>query len=168
MASSPEPGRVGGHTRLGIATLMMTAFMIGTDFTGALLLVPAIETELAADITTTQWVLNIYALTFAMFMVTGGRLGDTHDRRQVLLIGLGIFTVSSIGCFLAPDVGFLIAARALQGIGAGLVWPSIIAFGALNAPQDQRGFIMGLILAGVTGGNVIGPLIGGFFVEHLT
>ena len=161
MATSPGPDRGSGHTRLGIATLMIAAFVIGTDFTGALLLVPAIEAELGADITTTQWVLNIYALTFAMFMVTGGRLGDTHDRRQVLLIGLGIFVAASIGCSLAPDVGFLIACRALQGIGAGLVWPSLIAFGAINAAEDERGFVMGLILAGVTSGNVIGPLLGG-------
>lgn len=161
MASQQEPGRVGGHTTLGIATLMITAFMIGTDFTGALLLVPSIEKELSADITTTQWVLNIYALSFAMFMVTGGRLGDTRDRRQVLLIGLVLFLVASVGCFLAPDIGILIASRALQGLGAALIWPSIIAFGAINATEDQRGFVMGLILAGVTGGNVIGPLIGG-------
>lgn len=161
MSSQEQARPVGGHTVLGIATLMVTAFTIGTDFTGALLLVPSIESDLAADITTTQWVLNIYALSFAMFMVTGGRLGDTHDRRRVLLIGLGLFVVASIGCLLAPDIGFLIAARAVQGLGAALVWPSIIALGATNATEDQRGLVMGLILAGVTSGNVIGPLIGG-------
>ncbi|WP_136658184.1 MFS transporter [Nitratireductor sp. XY-223] len=161
MSSETQSGPVGGHTVLGIVTLMITAFTIGTDFTGALLLVPSIEADLSADITTTQWVLNIYALTFAMFMVTGGRLGDTHDRRRVLLIGLALFVAASIGCLLAPDIGFLIAARAVQGLGAGLVWPSIIALGATNATEDQRGLVMGLILAGVTTGNVIGPLIGG-------
>lgn len=161
MSSQEQSGPVGGHTVLGIATLMITAFTIGTDFTGALLLVPAIEADLSADITTTQWVLNIYALTFAMFMVTGGRLGDTRDRRSVLLIGLALFVLASIGCLLAPDIYFLIAARAVQGFGAALVWPSIIAFGATNATEDQRGLVMGLILAGVTSGNVIGPLIGG-------
>ncbi|MTI42667.1 MFS transporter [Roseibium hamelinense] len=148
-----------------MATLMIVAFTIGTDFTGALLLVPAIETELGADITTTQWVLNIYALTFSMFMVTGGRLGDTHERRRILLIGLVIFVIASIGCFTAPSVGVLIASRALQGFGAGMIWPSILAFGATNSSEDQRGFVMGLILAGVTMGNVIGPLIGGVSVS---
>ncbi|MCY6383395.1 MFS transporter [Hoeflea prorocentri] len=161
MSAEKQAGPVGGHTVLGIATLMITAFTIGTDFTGALLLVPSIESELAADITTTQWVLNIYALSFAMFMVTGGRLGDTHDRRRVLLIGLGLFIIASVGCLLAPDIGFLIAARAVQGLGAALIWLSTIALGATNATEDQRGLVMGLILAGVTSGNVIGPLIGG-------
>jgi EmrB/QacA subfamily drug resistance transporter len=165
MSSAKKAGPVGGHTTLGIATLMVTAFMVGTDFTGALLLVPAIETELSADITTTQWVLNIYALALAMFMVTGGRLGDTHERRRVMLIGLAIFVFASIGCFLAPNIGFLIASRALQGVGAALIWPSVIAFGAINASEDQRGYVMGLVLAGATSGNVIGPLIGGVSVS---
>ena len=161
MSSHQPPDR---HTTSSIATLMMTAFIIGTDFTGALLLVPAIEAELAADITTTQWVLNIYALTFAMFMVTGGRLGDTHERRHVLLIGLAVFIAASVACFLSPTVGFLIAARAAQGVGAALIWPSILAIGATNATEDKRGLVMGLILAGVTSGNVIGPLISGVSV----
>ena len=79
-------------TKLAIATLMVMAFTIGTDFTGALLLVTAIERELAADITTTQWVLNIYALTFGVMMVTGGPPGrhvrapaSDYDRRGDLL-----------------------------------------------------------------------------------
>lgn len=159
MASQEQPAK--GLPVLGTATVMMTAFIIGTDFTGALLLVPAIENKLAADITTTQWVLNIYALAFAMFMVTGGRLGDTHERRRVLLIGLAIFTAASIACMLAPTIGFLIGARVFQGIGAGLIWPSMMAIGATSATEEQRGFVMGLILAGVTCGNVVGPLIGG-------
>ncbi|MEM6464493.1 MAG: MFS transporter [Pseudomonadota bacterium] len=150
-----------GLAAIGTATVMMTAFIIGTDFTGALLLVPAIENEFSADITTTQWVLNIYALAFAMFMVTGGRLGDTHERRRVLLIGLGVFTAASLGCMLAPTIGFLIGARAVQGVGAGLIWPSMLAIGATSATEEQRGFVMGLILSGVTAGNVIGPLLGG-------
>lgn len=66
MSSQEQARPVGGHTVPGIATLMVTAFTIGTDFTGALLLVPSIESDLAADITTTRWVLNIYALSFAM------------------------------------------------------------------------------------------------------
>ncbi|WP_419908082.1 MFS transporter [Hoeflea sp.] len=159
MSSEQQPAK--GLTTIATATVMMTAFIIGTDFTGALLLVPAIENELRADITTTQWVLNIYALSFAMFMVTGGRLGDTHERRRVLLIGLVIFVAASIACMLAPTIGFLIGARAVQGVGAGLIWPSMLAIGATSATEDQRGFVMGLILAGVTSGNVIGPLIGG-------
>ncbi len=150
------------HTRVSIATLMTTAFLIGTDFTGVLLLVPAVEIELAANITTSQWVLNIYALTFSMFMVSGGRLGDLHGRRRMLLIGLSIFLISAAACLFAPTIGWLIGARAVQGFGAALIWPALLAFAAAIVKEEDRGFAMGLVLAGVTTGNVAGPLIGGF------
>ena len=148
-------------TKLAIATLMVMAFTIGTDFTGALLLVTAIERELSADITTTQWVLNIYALTFGVMMVTGGRLGDMYGHRHQIMIGAAIFLVASIGCFLAPGIGWLIVARAVQGIGAALLWPCVLALGTTIVDADKRGLAMGLILAGITGGNVVGPLIAG-------
>ena len=148
-------------TKLAIATLMVVAFTIGTDFTGALLLVTAIERELSADITTTQWVLNIYALTFGVLMVTGGRLGDMYGHRHQIMIGASIFLVASIGCFLAPSIGWLIGARAVQGIGAALLWPCVLALGTTIVNADKRGLAMGLILAGITSGNVVGPLIAG-------
>ena len=158
MSSKQQPAK--GLTTIGTATVMMTAFIIGTDFTGALLLVPAIETSYR-PISQRPVGSHIYALSFAMFMITGGRLGDTHERRRVLLIGLAVFVAASIGCMLAPTIASLIVARAFQGLGAGLIWPSMLAIGATSASEDQRGFVMGLILAGVTSGNVIGPLIGG-------
>ncbi len=151
--------------KLRIVTLMIAAFTIGTDFTGALLLVPRIENAFGADITTTQWVLNIYALVFAMGMVAGGRLGDMYGRRRFLLIGLGIFIVASAACLFAPSIGWLIGARALQGVGAAMMWPCILAYGATIGPADDRGLVMGLILAGITSGNVIGPLISGVVVS---
>ena len=151
--------------KLSIVTLMIAAFTIGTDFTGALLLVPRIENSFSADITTTQWVLNIYALVFAMGMVAGGRLGDMYGRRRFLLIGLAIFITASVACLLAPSIEWLIAARALQGVGAAIMWPCILAFGATIGPADDRAIVMGLVLAGVTAGNVIGPLISGIVVS---
>lgn len=148
-----------------VIALMVTAFGIGIDFTGALMLVPAIENSFDADITSTQWVLNIYALFFAMTMVAGGRLGDMYGHRKVMIIGLSIFLFSSVMCFFAPSLDFLIGARALQGVGAGCVWPCTLAFGATKVSHEKhRALIMGLILAGVTSGNVFGPMISGFVV----
>ncbi|MEX0349299.1 MAG: MFS transporter [Paracoccaceae bacterium] len=150
---------------LGVAALMVTGFAVGIDFTGAMLLVPAIELSFNADITSTQWVLNIYALFFAMTMVTGGRLGDMYGHRPVMMIGLVIFLLASTLCLVAPDLTVLIGARALQGIGSGLIWPCTLAFGATRiAKPEERGLVMGLILSGVTIGNVIGPLISGVAV----
>ena len=148
-------------TKPVIATLMVAALTIGTDFTGALLLVTPIERDFSADITTTQWVLNIYALTFGVFMVTGGRLGDMYGHRRQILVGIVIFLVASVSCFLAPSIGWLIGSRAVQGVGAALLWPCILALAATSVDEDKRGLAMGLILAGVTGGNVAGPLIAG-------
>ncbi|MEM7076265.1 MAG: MFS transporter [Pseudomonadota bacterium] len=142
--------------------LMVTAFGVGIDFTGALQLVPAIELGFDTNITSTQWVLNIYALFFAMTMVTGGRLGDMYGHRPIIMIGLVVFLSASVLCFLSPSLGVLVAARALQGIGAGFIWPCIIAFGATRiGTAEHRGLVMGMILAGVTTGNVFGPLISG-------
>ncbi|MEM8958444.1 MAG: MFS transporter [Pseudomonadota bacterium] len=150
---------------LALAGLMCGAFAIGTDFTGALLLVPSIESDFSADITTTQWVLNIYALTFAMFMVSGGRLGDLRGHRRMMLAGFTVFIAASFSCYLAPSVEWLIAARAVQGVGAALIWPCIIAKGATVIEGDS-GLGLGLVLAGVTAGNVIGPLISGLVVSY--
>ncbi|MCG8543261.1 MAG: MFS transporter [Alphaproteobacteria bacterium] len=140
---------------------MVAALTIGTDFTGALLLVTSIERDFSVDITTTQWVLNIYALTFGVLMVTGGRLGDMYGHRRLILTGITIFLVASIGCFAAPSIEWLIGARAVQGIGAALLWPCILALGTTSVDEDKRGLAMGLILAGITVGNVAGPLIAG-------
>ncbi|MEM7089662.1 MAG: MFS transporter [Pseudomonadota bacterium] len=149
-----------------VVALMVTAFGIGIDFTGAMMLVPAIENSFDVDITSTQWVLNIYALFFAMTMVAGGRLGDMFGHRRVLIIGLTIFLFASIMCFVAPSLDFLIAARAIQGVGAGCVWPCTLAFGATKVSKpEHRALVLGLILAGVTSGNVFGPMISGLAVN---
>lgn len=95
-----------------VIALMVTAFGIGIDFTGALILVPAIENSFDADITSTQWVLNIYALLFAMTMVAGGRLGDMYGHRKIMIIGLSLFLFASVMCFVSPSLDFLIGARA--------------------------------------------------------
>ncbi len=149
-----------------VIALMVTGFGIGIDFTGALMLVPAIENSFDADITSTQWVLNIYALFFAMTMVAGGRLGDMYGHRKIMIVGLGIFLFASILCFVSPGLDYLIGARALQGIGAGCVWPCTLAFGATKVSKpEHRALVMGLILAGVTTGNVFGPMISGAAVS---
>lgn len=149
-----------------VIALMVTAFGIGIDFTGALMLIPSIENSFDSDITSTQWVLNIYALFFAMTMVAGGRLGDMYGHRKIMIIGLVLFLFSSIMCFVSPSLDFLVGARALQGIGAGCVWPCTLAFGATKVSRpEHRALVMGLILAGVTSGNVFGPMISGLAVN---
>ncbi|MEM1130403.1 MAG: MFS transporter [Pseudomonadota bacterium] len=154
-----------GQNRFGLLALIVAGATIGTDFTGALLLVPGIEETFRADITTTQWVLNIYALVFAMLMVAGGKLGDTFGRVNTLRIGLVIFIASSVICLVSPTMPVLLAGRALQGIGAGLIWPNLIGTAAMIVPEARRGVSIGMILAAVTSGNVIGPLMSGAIMQ---
>lgn len=154
-----------GRIRLTVVTLLIGAFTIGTIFTGALLLVPPIESDFSADITTSQWVLNVYAIAFAMFLVAGGRLADMYGRRRLMLIGLTIFSVATIGCTVAPSIGLLIGARAVQGFGAAIIWPCILALAATIVSEEQRGFVIGLTLASITAGNVAGPLFAGVAVS---
>lgn len=149
------------RTKIVIATLSVPAFMIGTDFTGALMLVIPIEQEFSTDITTTQWVLNVYALTLAMALVAGGRLGDLFGRRRVLLIGLAIFFAASLACTAAPSIAWLIGARAVQGIGAALTWPCVLAIVMTSVEKKERGTVMALTIGAVSIGNVVAPFLAG-------
>ena len=152
--------------QLSYATLYLIAFTVGMDMTGAMILIPAIEAEYGADVTTTQWVLNAYALTYGMFMVAGGRLGDLFGRRRVMLIGLCVFILGAAACAAAPTVLALILARALQGVGSALAWPNMIGLGATLTTGERRGWVMGLIMAFVNLGNVVGPLLGGVVLSY--
>lgn len=149
------------RTKVTIAALSVPAFMIGTDFTGALMLVIPIEHEFSSDITTTQWVLNVYALTVAMALVAGGRLGDMFGRRRVLLIGLVIFFASALVCTFAPTIAWLIGARAVQGVGAALVWPCVLAIVMTSVEEEERGAVMALTIGAVSVGNVVAPFFAG-------
>lgn len=144
-----------------LGAVSIPSFMIGTEFTGAMLLVTPIEQEYSVDITTTQWVLNAYALTLSMGLVAGGRLGDLLGHRRYVLIGLGIFLVASIGCILAPNVSTLIFARAAQGVGSALIWPCILALAATSVEEEERGKAMGILMGTVAAGNVLAPFIAG-------
>ncbi|MEM9222693.1 MAG: MFS transporter [Pseudomonadota bacterium] len=149
------------QVKFSIATLCAAVFAVGIDFSGALLLITSIQKDFEAQISTVQWVLNLYALVYATVMVIGGRLGDMFGRRPVLFVGAVIFSIASAVCFLAPSIEVLIAARALQGVGAGLIFPSALGMGSVMAGERRRGFVIGLILGSITAGNIAGPLLSG-------
>lgn len=124
--------------------------------------------EFGASIEMLEWTVNAYTLTFAVFFMTAAVAGDRFGRRRVFVAGLGLFVVASAGCALAPGVGWLIAARAVQGIGAAIIMPLALAqLGTAFAPE-RRAFAFG-IYSGVTAlSSVLGPAVGGIITQDLS
>src|SRR5215207_8994023 len=126
-----------------------------------------IRIELGASVEALEWTVNAYNLSFAVLLITAGALGDRYGRRNLYAAGLGLFALASALCALAPDAGTLIAARALQGVGAALVIPLGLALLSAAFPPERRGAAIGIFSA-ITGISVAaGPLVGGAVVEGL-
>ena len=127
-----------------------------------------IRTDLGASIGQLEWTVNAYNLSFAVLLITGAALGDRYGRRNLYAAGLGLFAASSAVAALAPDVGTLIAARAVQGAGAALIMPLGLALLSAAFPPEKRGAAIGIFSA-ITGLAVAsGPLVGGAVVEGIS
>jgi EmrB/QacA subfamily drug resistance transporter len=126
-----------------------------------------IRLDLGASVSQLEWTVNAYNLSFAVLLITGAALGDRFGRRRLYAAGLGIFALASASAALAPDVGVLIAARALQGAGSALILPLGLALLSAAFPAEKRGAAIGIFSA-ITGLAVAsGPLIGGAVVQGI-
>src|SRR5215212_4241746 len=127
-----------------------------------------IQADLGASLEQLEWTVNAYNLSFAVLLMTGAALGDRFGRRRLYGLGLAIFTAASAACALAPDVGWLIAARAIQGAGAALLIPLGLALLSAAFPPAKRGAAIGVFSA-ITGVSVaLGPLVGGAVVQGIS
>jgi EmrB/QacA subfamily drug resistance transporter len=150
-----------------LGAVAFALFMIMLDNTVVNVALPSIQRGLGAGISELEWVVNAYALTFAVLMLTGGKLADLVGRRRIFLAGLTLFTAMSLACGLAATAGELIAFRALQGAGAALMMPATLAIISAAFPPRQRGMAFG-IWAGVSAmALAIGPLVGGLLTQHI-
>jgi EmrB/QacA subfamily drug resistance transporter len=151
-------------------TLVLTSlafFMVALDTLVVVTALPAIQRDLHANLSMLEWTINAFTLAFAAGIITAAALGDRLGRRRIFTIGLGLFTLASAACALAPTTGLLIAARGIQGLGAAMVMPVSLTILASAFPPQRRGSIVGIY--GGIGGLAIasGPLVGGAITQGL-
>jgi EmrB/QacA subfamily drug resistance transporter len=165
--SSGKPGTVTAAQRWVLALASVGSFVVVLDLLVVATALTTIQRDLHASIEDLEWTVNAYTLSFAGLLMTSASLGDRYGRRRLFVVGLALFAVASIACALAPSVGALIAARAVQGVGAATVMP--LALSLLNAafPPERRGWALG-VYGSVTGlAALLGPVLGGVITQGL-
>jgi EmrB/QacA subfamily drug resistance transporter len=145
----------------------IASLMVALDVTVVATALSSIRLHLGASIEQLEWTVNAYGLSFAVLLMTGSALGDRFGRRRLFAGGMALFVAASAACALAPDVGTLIAARAVQGAGAAVVAPVSLAMLGAAFPPERRGRALG-IYGGITGLAVLGgPVVGGAITQGL-
>jgi hypothetical protein len=143
----------------------MALFCVQIDYFAMNLALPRMALDLNSTATNLQWVISVYMLALGAFMVPAGRIGDIFGRRRALLAGIALFGLSSALCALAPSATLVIAFRALQGLGAALIFPVSVSVLTNAFPAVRASHAIGLAY-GIAGlGNAAGPLIGGLLTE---
>jgi len=158
--TAPDPRRWAG-----LFSALAAPFLGVLDFFIVNLALPQIQERLGATFSEQELVIALYGLAYAVFVVTGGRLGDTHGRKRMFFIGLSSFICASVLCGVAPTPWFLLGARFLQGLGASLAFPQVLALVQVNFPEHERpkalayfGFAVGLA-------SILGQLSGGMLIK---
>src|SRR6516225_7931303 len=153
------------RTAWTFAVTSAALFMASLDNLVVTTALPSIREHLHASLEGLQWTVNAYTLTFAVLLLTGASLGERYGRRRLFVAGLGLFTAGSAAAALAPGIGWLIAASAVQGVGAAILIPLTLTLLSAAVPPQRRGVALGAW--GAVGGLAIaiGPLVGGAVVE---
>jgi EmrB/QacA subfamily drug resistance transporter len=151
-----------------LALTSVASLMVALDALVVSTALSTIRVHLHASLEDLEWTVNAYVLSLAVLLMTGAALGDRLGRRRMFAAGMGLFTAASAACALARNIGWLIAARAVQGAGAAVMLPLALALLSAAFPPGQRPRALG-IFGAVTGlGGVLGPLVGGAVVQGLS
>jgi EmrB/QacA subfamily drug resistance transporter len=153
-----RPGWVLALTSVASLMVLLDAMVVTTALT-------TIRLDLGASIEQLEWTVNAYTLSFAVLLATAAALGDRYGRRRLFIIGLGVFTLASAACALAPGIGVLIAARAVQGAGSAMVMPHAMALLAAAYSPERRARALG-VFSSVSGlATLGGPMVGGAIAQ---
>src|ERR687891_888237 len=151
-----------------LIAVSVATFMLLLDITVVNVALPSIREDLGASFTDLQWVIDAYALTLAALVLTAGSLADRLGRRRLFAAGLGVFSVASLLCALAPDPTFLNVARAFQGVGGAAMFAVSLALVAQEFPAGrERGTAMGIYGATIGAAVAVGTLVGGALTDSL-
>jgi DHA2 family methylenomycin A resistance protein-like MFS transporter len=148
--------------------MCFAVFLIGVEFTATNIALVTMQREFDCGLSTLQWIVNAYLLTFCAFMVPGGRLGDLYGHRKMVILGAVIFGLSSAVGGAAPGSTFVVISRLFQGVGAALLWPSVMTVIFKALPAEKKGFAIGSVMGTAGFAMAIGPVLGAFFAEELS
>ncbi len=165
VTDSPKKTNVGVWV---LAATILGSSMVFIDGTVVNIALPALQVALNATVTDVQWVVESYALFLAALLLVGGSLGDLYGRRKIFLVGVTLFAVASACCGLAMSIQQLIVARALQGVGGALLVPGSLALISSSFGAEERGRAIGTWSGFTTITAAIGPVMGGWLIEHFS
>lgn len=176
-SSGPDHGAAGGSTAAprkaglrewaALATLVMPVLVVSIDNTALSFAVPQLSTSLRPSAQQLLWIVDVYGLVLAGLLVTMGMLGDRVGRRLLLMVGAAGFGLVSVYAAFAPDAGHLIAARVLLAVFGATLMPSTLSLlRNLFLDDDQRRLALAIWATGFSGGSAIGPILGGWLIEH--
>src|ERR1700749_1921821 len=154
--------------RVVLAATILGSSMAFIDGTVVNVALPGLQNALHASIADVQWVVEAYALLLAALLLVGGSLGDIFGRRRIYVLGVAIFAAASAWCGLARSIDALIWARSVQGLGAALLVPGSLALITASFPESTRGQAIGTWSGFSAITAAIGPVIGGWLIEHST
>jgi EmrB/QacA subfamily drug resistance transporter len=164
-----EDSPVARHWLVTVVVVCLAQFMVILDATITNVALPSIQSDLHFNAADLQWVVNAYMLVFGGFLLLGGRAGDLLGRRRLFVVGITIFTAASLLDGLATSPGFLVGARALQGLGAALVSPAALSIITTTVPEGpDRAKALGAFAAISGGGGAVGLLLGGLLTDALS
>src|ERR1041385_2816795 len=168
LSGAPSKGCDASLARWILAATILASSMAFIDGTVVNVALPFLQKELNATAIGVQWVVESYALLLSALLLVGGTLGDRYGRRRIFMAGVVIFTLASAACGFSVNITQLIVARAVQGAGAALLVPGSLAIISASFSEDKRGRAIGTWSGFSAITTAIGPVLGGWLVEHIS